>query len=186
MSVNSKLLNASEESELVDQSLYQSAVGSLLYLATRTRPDISFAVNNVARYCSKPTKSHWTAVKRIFRYLRGTTHHGLLYSKGSESHDLIGYSDADWGGDDNDYKSTTGYLFQIGGTAVTWKSKKQSCVALSTAESEYMALSSAAQEAIWIRELNADDPFLRLETVVVKLPLNIVVSICFMTQLTAN
>ena len=156
VSVNSKLLNASEESELVDQSLYQSAVGSLLYLATRTRPDISFAVNNVARYCSKPTKSHWTAVKRIFRYLRGTTHHGLLYSKGSESHDLIGYSDADWGGDDNDYKSTTGYLFQIGGTAITWKSKKQSCVALSTAEAEYMALSSAAQEAIWIRELNAD------------------------------
>ena len=89
VSVNSKLLNASEESELVDQSLYQSAVGSLLYLATRTRPDISFAVNNVARYCSKPTKSHWTAVKRIFRYLRGTTPHGLLYSKGSESHDLM-------------------------------------------------------------------------------------------------
>ena len=92
-------------------------------------------------------------MKRIFRYLRGTTHLGLLYGKSSETSDLIGYSDSDWGGDSNDYKSTTGYLFQIAGTAVTWKSKKQSCVALLTAEAEYMALSSAAQEAVWIREL---------------------------------
>ena len=92
-------------------------------------------------------------MKRIFRYLRGTIHLGLLYGKASETSDLIGYSDSDWGGDSNDYKSTTGYLFQIAGTAVTWKSKKLSCVALSTAEAEYMALSSAAQEAVWIREL---------------------------------
>ena len=96
------------------------------------------------------------AVKRIFRYLRGTSRFGLLYSKGTETDTLIGYSDADWGGNCNDYKSTSGYLFLIGGTAVTWKSKKQSCVALSTAEAEYMALSSAAQEAIWMRELNSD------------------------------
>jgi hypothetical protein len=96
------------------------------------------------------------AVKRIFRYLKGTTHLGLLYSKGDETAALTGYSDADWGGDCNDYKSTTGYLFQIGGTAVTWKSKKQTCVALSTAEAEYIALSSAAQEVVWMRELSAD------------------------------
>ena len=154
--INSKLLKASDESELVDQNLYQSAVGSLLYLSTRTRPDIAFAVGNVARYCSKPTKTHWTAVKRIFRYLKGTTRLGLLYRSGTETDALYGYSDSDWGGDCNDYKSTTGYLFLLGGTAVTWKSKKQSCVALSTAEAEYMALSSAAQEAIWMRELNSD------------------------------
>ena len=152
--VNSKLLKTEEESELADQRLYQSAVGSLLYLSTKSRPDIAFAVGNVARYCSKPTKSHWIAVKRIFRYLRGTIQFGLLYSK--EDGTLIGYSDADWGGDCNDYKSTTGYLFQMGGAAVSWKSKKQSCVALSTAEAEYMALSSAAQEAVWLRELNSD------------------------------
>jgi len=103
-------------------------------LAARTCPDIAFAVSNVAYYCSKPNKSHWTAVKRIFRYLRGTTHHGLLHSKGSKPHDLIAYSDADWGGGGNDYKSTTGYLFQIGGSAVTCRSKKQSGVVLSTAE----------------------------------------------------
>ena len=84
VNVNSKLLNATEESELVDQSLYQSAVGSLLYLTTRTRPDIVFAVNNVARFCSKPTKQHWMAMKQIFRYLRGTTCFGLLYSEGAK------------------------------------------------------------------------------------------------------
>ena len=99
--------------------IYQSAVGSLLYLSIRTRPDIAFAVNNVARFCSSPTTQHWTAVKHIFRYLR-ETQLGLLYSKG-ESDALIGYSDADWGGDCNDYKSTYGYIFQIGGTAVSWK-----------------------------------------------------------------
>ena len=156
VSADLKLLKASDESETVDQNLYQSAVGSLLYLTTQSRPDIAFAVNNVARFCSKPTKSHWVAVKRIFHYLKGTTHLGLLYSKHAETEALTGYSDADWAGDCNDYKSTTGYLFQIGGTAVTWKSKKQSCVALSTAEAEYMALSSAAQEAVWMRELVSD------------------------------
>ena len=68
----------------------------------------------------------------------------------------MGYSDSNWAGDSTDYKSTTGYLFQIGGTVVTWKSKKQTCVALSTAEAEYMALSSASQEAFWMRKLNSD------------------------------
>ena len=156
VSINDKLLKATEECEVVDQALFQSAVGSLLYLAMRTRPDIAFAVNNVARFSSKPTKQHWIAVKRIFRYLRGTTNLGLLYSKEAGTSALVGYSDADWGNDCNDSKSVTGYLFQIGGTAVTWKSQKQSCVALSTAEAEYMALSSAAQEAVWMRELNSD------------------------------
>ncbi len=101
------------------------------------------AVNSQARFCSNPTKEHWTAVKRIFRYLRETTEFGLLYSKG-ESSNAVGYADPDWAGDCNDYKSTTDYMFKIGGTAATWKSKKQSCVALSTAETEYMALASTA------------------------------------------
>uniref|UniRef100_A0A1X7SFX4 Reverse transcriptase Ty1/copia-type domain-containing protein n=1 Tax=Amphimedon queenslandica TaxID=400682 RepID=A0A1X7SFX4_AMPQE len=95
------------------------------------------------------------AVKRIFQYLRGTSHLGLLYNK-SEDTSLVGYSDADWGGDVDNYRSTTGYIFQIGGVAVSWKSKRQDCVALSTAEAEYMALASTAQEAVWMRELNAD------------------------------
>ncbi len=130
VNVGSKLLKATEDSELADQRLYQSAVGSLLYLATRTRPDIAYAVNNVARFCSKPSKEHWVAVKRIFRYLKSTINFSLVYCKDNTG--LVGYSDADWGVDHNDFKSTTGYLFKIGNTAVSWKSKKQSCVALST------------------------------------------------------
>ena len=142
--VGVKLSKAIDTSELVDQSLYQSAVGSLLYLATKTRPDIAYAVNSVARYCSKPTRDHWSAVKRIFRYLKGTSSFGLLY-KLSISKDLISYSDANWGGDSDDYKSTSGYCFQIGGTVITWRSQKQPCVALSTTEAEYIALAGTTQ-----------------------------------------
>ena len=138
--VGLKLIKGTDDSECVDKTHYQSAVGSLLYLSMRTRPDIKFAVSLSARFCSKPTSQHLTVVKRIFRYLRGTTHYGLLFNRnGSKA--IIGYSDIDWGGDTFDYNSTTGYLFQIGGTDITWQSKKQSCVALSTVEAEYVALS---------------------------------------------
>ena len=121
----------------------------------RIRPDITFAVSLATHFCLKLTSQHLTAVKRIVRYLRGTTHYGLLFNRnGSKA--IIGYSDADWGGDTSDCKSMTSYLFQIGGTAITWQSTKQSCVALSTAEAEYVALSGAAQEAIWLKQLNQD------------------------------
>ena len=123
-----------------------------MYLSVSTRPDITYAVGNLARYTSKPTKAHWTALNRVLRYLKGTTHYGILYSR-NESIICVGYSDSDWAGDVNDRKSTSGYLFQVSGGAVTWKSKKQSCVALSTAEAEYVALSSAAQESVWLRKI---------------------------------
>ena len=93
-------------------------------------------------------------MKRILRYLKGTADHGLAFTPNA-SGDCVGYSDADWGGDLNDRKSTSGYLFLISGGAVSWRSKKQTCVALSTAEAEYVALASAAQEATWIRQLTA-------------------------------
>ena len=153
--VGSKLVKTTESDELVDENLYQSAVGSLQYLSTMTRPDITFAVSNVAKYCSKPTNEHWTAVKRILRYLKGTHNFGLLYKK-SNSSNCEGFSDSDWAGDVNDRKSTSGYIFQVGDTAISWRSRKQSCVALSTAEAEYIALSQAAQEAIWLRQLYTD------------------------------
>lgn len=152
---NNKLVKTGENDETVDQGLYQSAVGSLLYLSIWTRPDITYAVSNVAKFCSNPSKEHWTAVKRIMRYLKGTMNYGLWYDR-SSSDECVGYSDADWAGDINDRKSTSGYMFQIGGTAISWRSKKQSCVALSTAEAEYMALASAAQEAIWMQQLVGD------------------------------
>lgn len=150
-----KLTKASSNSELFDKDVYQSAIGSLLYLSTRTRPDIAYAVSNVARFSSQPTKEHWTAVKHILRYLNGTRNYGLLYSS-EETNNLTGYSDADWAGDLNDRKSTSGYLFKMSGAAISWKSKKQTCVALSTAEAEYMALASAAQEAVWLQRLTSD------------------------------
>ena len=150
--VSMKLLKAKEGDELFDKMKYQSAVGSLLYLSTRTRPDIAYAVSHIARFAAEPTPAHWTAVKRILRYLNGTQNLGLTYVNENNSN-LMGYSDADWAGDLNDRKSTSGYLFKLCGSVVSWKSKKQSCVALSTAEAEYMALASTIQEAIWLRQL---------------------------------
>ena len=152
---STKLMKAKEDEECVDQQRYQSAVGSLLYLSSSTRPDITYAVSTVVKYCANPTKQHWIVVKRIFRYLKGTLNHGLLYSR-NESNDCVGFSDSDWGGDLDDRKSTSGYMFQLGGTAISWRSKEQTRVTLSTAEAEYMALASAAQEAMWLRQLIID------------------------------
>lgn len=153
--ISSKLVKMSEDSESANQEQFQSAVGSLLYLSTMTRPDITYAVSNVAKFCANPAKEHWIAVKRIMRYLIGTMHLGLLYRK-NELNSCVGFSDADWGGDPDDRKSTSGYIFQMSGGAISWRSKKQACVALSTAEAEYIALASAAQEAVWLRQLLTD------------------------------
>lgn len=153
--VNCTLEKATDDSELFDCDTYQSAVGTLLYLSTRTRPDITFAVCNVAKFCTKPTRNHWSAVKRIFRYLRGTNDVGIMYTK-QYSCSCVGYSDADWAGDKNDRKSTSGYCFSLGSGLISWRTNKQSCVALSTAEAEYVALSGAAQEAIWLKSLFSD------------------------------
>lgn len=153
---DSKLTKKTAEDEAADQQVYQAAVGSLLYLSTKTRPDISFAVGSAARFSSDPSQAHWRAVKRIMRYLRGTVDLGLLYHGGSGPDQCIGYSDADWGGSRDDRKSTSGYVFTWSGGAISWRSRKQSCVALSTAESEYVALSGATQEAKWIAELIGD------------------------------
>ena len=148
----SSKMNIDSDSPPVDELLYQSAVGSLLYLSSWTRPDIAFAVNTVAKYNSNPTMEHWKAVKRILRYLKGTSEQGIKYSKDSKEN-IIGYCDADWAGDRSDRKSTSGYVFHLAEAPISWRSKKQSCVALSTAEAEYVALASAAQEAVWLREL---------------------------------
>ena len=113
----------------------------------------------VARLSSDPCKQHWVAVKRIFRYLRGSTNLGLLFVAGKNKPDYaetcVGFSDADWAGDISDRKSTTGYVFLNAKGAVQWGSKKQTCVALSTAEAEYIALAQATQEATWLNSLMA-------------------------------
>jgi hypothetical protein len=150
-----KLVACEKPDDVHNQQLYQAVVGSLLYLSTKTRPDIAYAVSCVARFCAKPSKEHWTGVKRILRYLKGTNKFGLIYREDTPVA-ITGYSDADWAGDVGDRKSTSGYMFLLGGAAISWKSSKQTCVALSTTEAEYVALAAAAQEAIWLQQLMGD------------------------------
>ena len=139
---------------------YQSAVGSLVYAMIGTRADIAYAVGVVSQYMTNPGPLHWTAVKRIFRYLKGTMDHGLSYG-GSPISQVVGYCDADYAGDIDTRKSTTGYTFLLYGGAISWNSKKQPTIALSTTEAEYMAATHAAKEAIWLQRFFRDTGFLQ-------------------------
>ena len=143
--------DGSEEQERMKTVPYRSMIGSLLYLSICSRPDISLAVSKLARFVSNPGSEHYTAVKRVMRYLRGTITYGLYYVKGDGI--LRGFSDASWGDADNDRKSTTGFLFKHGSNLISWATYGQTSTARSTVEAEYMALSDAAQEATWLRRL---------------------------------
>lgn len=127
----------------------------MLYLVQGTRPNIAFAVNDVSRFNTNFDIAHWKAVKRILRYLRGTINYKLKYSKGIDD-GLVGFSDADWASDIDKRRSCTGYFFKMSNGAITWGSKRQPTVALSSAETEYMALSSAVQEAVWLKQFGAE------------------------------
>ncbi|KAG3049690.1 hypothetical protein PI125_g26544 [Phytophthora idaei] len=131
---------------------FREAVCALMHLMTATRPDIAYAVGYVSRFMENPQDEHWVAVKRIFRYLQGTETHGICFKPG-DNIDFRGYSDANWAGDLADRKSTSGYTFMLMGAPVSWGSKKQSSVSLSTSEAEYIALSLAIQEGKWIHRL---------------------------------
>ena len=133
---------------------YSTLIGSLMYLAIGTRPDIASAVNKLAQYTQDPKTVHWTAVKRIFRYLKGTRHHMLTYGGPDDfiTQDMNIYCDSDWAAD-LDRKSISGYVITIGGGAVSWSSKKQSTVATSTAEAEYVAIAHVSKQALWQRSL---------------------------------
>ncbi|XP_041024085.1 secreted RxLR effector protein 161-like [Juglans microcarpa x Juglans regia] len=124
----------------VEQSLYRSIIGSLLYL-TANRPDIDFSVGVCARFQANPKESHLVAVKRILRYVNETVNYGIWYSRDSNT-ELAGYSDADWSGNADDRKSTSGGCFYVGTNLVAWMSKKQNSISLSTAETEYIAAGS--------------------------------------------
>ena len=140
-----------QRADIINQERYQSAVGSLMYAMIGTRPDIAFAVSAVSQYCTNPGPMHWTAVRRIFRYLGGTKALGLEY-RGSC---CGGYTDADWGSGE-DRRSIGGYVFMINGAAISWASKKQGSVALSSTEAEYMSLTQGIKEALWLGELLSD------------------------------
>ena len=129
---------------------YREAVGSLMYAAMGTRPDITFGVTTVAQFMDNPGWVHWEAVKRIFRYLKGTKDYELVY--GGEKKDLTGFVDAD-GASQEHRHAISGYVFMVDGGAVSWLSKKQELVTLSTTEAEYVAATHAAKEAVWLRRI---------------------------------
>ena len=122
----------------VDPSLYRSMIGSLLYL-TASRPDISYSVGVCARYQANPKVSHMTALKRIIKYVKTIAEFDVWYSKDT-SDVLVGYSDTDWAGNADDRKSTSGGCFYVGNNLVSWMSKKQNSISLSTAKAEYIAI----------------------------------------------
>ncbi|KAF1322206.1 Integrase catalytic core protein, partial [Globisporangium splendens] len=149
--ISLKMMKGDAEVPAVDVP-YREAVGALMHLMCATRPDIAFAVGMVARFMESPQDVHWTAVKRIFRYLQGTNTHGIRFDP-SGGLDFKCFSDADWAGDVADRKSTSGYVFKLAGGPISWGSKKQSSVSLSTSEAEYIALSLAIQEGKWVHRL---------------------------------
>jgi hypothetical protein len=142
-----------EDEELLGTEVpYLSAIGALMYVANCTRPDIAFAVNLLARHSAAPTKRHWTGVKNIFRYLQGTIDLGLFYQFDQDK-SIIGYTDAGYLSDPHNARSQTGFVFLHGGTAISWKSSKQTLVATSTNHSEIIALYEASRECVWLRRM---------------------------------
>jgi hypothetical protein len=147
-------LRSNSISEKFDGTLYRKLVGSLLYL-TATRPDIAYAVGMVSRFMSDPHLEHWNAAKRILRYIKGTYNLGLEYQNGGNVQ-LAGYTDSDWAGDTDDRKSTSGYIFYLDLGAISWSSKKQATISLSSTEAEYKGATLATQEATWLRGILAE------------------------------
>ncbi|KAJ8736960.1 hypothetical protein PYW07_000231 [Mythimna separata] len=145
-------LQISENEEVLDVP-YRELIGSLIYLTVTSRPDLTFAVSYLSRYLDRPTEQLWKASKRVIRYLKETKDKGLVFRRTTDNN-LYGFSDADWAGDRIDRKSVSGGIILHGVNAIAWFSKKQSCVALSTAESEYIAAAATAQELVNLKGLS--------------------------------
>ena len=152
---HSPLAKGEEVVSAEDKAWYRSAVGSLMYLMVSTRPDLAYAVGAVSKYVEAPSPDHVAAVKRILRYVRGTSNHALHLGSSETPPRLHGYCDADWASSPDDRVSISGYVFYLGDGAISWSSKKQPSVAVSTTEAEYMAMSHACREVIWLRRLAA-------------------------------
>ncbi|GJS22417.1 zinc finger, CCHC-type containing protein [Tanacetum coccineum] len=140
----------------VDQLEYSRAIGCLMYAMTSTRPDIAYVVGRLSRFTSNPVRQHWQAITRVFKYLKGTMNYGLSYV-GYPSV-LEAYSNASWINHVEDSSSTSGWVFLLGGGAISWASKKQTCITGSTMESEFVALAAAGKEAEWLRNLIHEIP----------------------------
>ena len=158
-------IDLSNDSDPVDSKKYREIIGSPIYLMTCTRPDLSYAVGKLSQYLSEPHQQHRVATKHILKYLRGTSHYELRYQKSDEL-GILAYSDADWASDQSDRCSTTGFCFYLNkeSSPISWKSKNQATVVLSTCESEYMALAKITQKSLYlIQLLNGMDPQQRYE-----------------------
>ncbi|KAJ9544788.1 hypothetical protein OSB04_024495, partial [Centaurea solstitialis] len=142
--------------EGVAQVKYSRIVGSLMYLMSCTRPDLAFAVSRLSRYTSNPSSEHWKSMIQVLRYLRYTRDYGLHYSRYPAV--IEGFSYANWISDIKDSKSTSGYIFTLGGAAISWKSSKQTVIARSTMESEFIALDKCGEEAEWLKQFLEDIP----------------------------
>jgi hypothetical protein len=145
MDVNNHFVN----DENVNNVPYQQVIGCLMYLSVCTRPDIAFVSSYLSQFNLNHTAEHWLAVKHGIRYLKGTKEMSLVYQKSSDG--LVGYTDADWANDATDHKSFTGYVLKFANSAVSWESHKQSTIALSSTQAEYMALGDACKEAIHLK-----------------------------------
>jgi hypothetical protein len=162
-----------EEESVIDKSEYMAMVGSLMYLSITTRPDICFAVSQLARYMQKPGRKHVVAAKRVMRYIRETPNHGLkldgkILEGGHQKMRITALCDSDWGGEGDERKSRTGYLIKINGCIVSYSSKIQKTVSLSSAEAEYYAISVTVQELLWIGQVLRE---LMMDTVQLETPL---------------
>ena len=138
-----------------DKMRYQELLGALLFLSTRTRPDIALAVGILCRHSAEPTEEHWTALKRVLRYLKGTSSFSLLLQR-TNAPKLVGYCDADWAGEIESRRSTSGTLLQLGDSVIDWRTVKQKCVALSSTEAEHLAISELCKKVLWLRTLLAE------------------------------
>ena len=149
-------LNKLKGEDVVDATGYRSLIGSLKYIVN-PRPDLAYAVGVVSRYMEAPGKEHRVAVKHILRYLKGTAGYGCVYARGGElSPMLLGYSDSDYAGDVEDMRSTSGAVYFLGRSLVTWSSQKHKIVALSSCEAEYVTAAAATCQGIWLSRLISD------------------------------
>ena len=145
-----------EEFDLAKDKPYPALAGSILYAATVTRPDLAFAASLLCRFIGKWSLDHWKAAKHLLRYIRGTTDLALTFDATAGKRALLGWADADWGGCLDTRRSTTGFVLNTYGGVVSWKSRRQPTVALSTTQAELLASTEAGKEAVWLRQLLAD------------------------------
>ena len=156
MDSKASLAPPEDPADITNRSEYQAMVGSVMYAMLGTRPDLAYSISALSRFNAGPIMSHHSAAKRTLRYLQQTKQLGILYGNNHSSQGFpepVCYTDSDWAGDRQDRRSTGGYVVMLCGGVISWKTRKQDVVALSTTEAEYIALSDAVKEVLWLRHL---------------------------------